>query len=268
MRFVLALCAILIAGPAFAATAWDDIRYSLYGDRILRPGADVVQLDAPYRTDNDIRTVIGAELTAPPNAMISKVTLVLDENPMPVSAVFSLAEPQPAFAFSATMRINGPTPIHVVAETTDGEAYVVEGYVKTSGLGACAAPPGTDPEEALATLGEMELFLAEPDAGSLTGQVMALASEGTKELSVDVQHPSHSGMQKDQISLLFIPMRYVSDLDIGVNGAPYAGVTGSISMSENPSLTLTVPKQAQTATVRMTDTDGTVTEATTATKLY
>ena len=268
MRFALALCATLLAGPALAEAAWDDIRHALYGDRVLRPGADLVQLDAPYRTDNDVRTVIGANITAPADALISKVTLVLDENPMPVSAVFSLSEPQPAFGFSATLRINGPTPIHVIAEATDGEVYVVESYVKTSGLGACAAPPGTDPVAALESLGEMELVLADPTDGSLTGQLMALATDGTKELSVDIQHPSHSGMQKDQISLLYIPMRYVSDLDIGVNGAPYAGVTGSISMSENPSLTLSVPGKTQTATVRMTDTDGTVTEATTATKLY
>ena len=256
-------------GPALAGTTWDDIRHSLFEDEILRPGDSFMDISAPYRTDNDIRTIIGAEVTAPVGTRITRLTLVLDENPMPVSAVLSFDDPQAAFAFEATMRIDRSTPVHLVAELTDGATYVVDTYVKTSGLGACAAPPGTDPVAALETLGEMRLTIASTDGEmTMTQALQQLGSEGGKELSVDISHPSHSGMQKDQISLLFIPMRYVSDVEVGVNGAPYASVTGSISLSENPALKMSVPDNAQTATVRMTDTDGTTTEASTSVRLY
>jgi len=268
--------ALALSGTALSpvmgaqSEAWEDIRHALYEERVLRSGADFIELLAPYRSENDTRTIIGAKLRAPFGAKIEKVTLILDDNPMPVSAVLTFKDPQAEFAFETTMRVNQSTPVHLVAEMTDGEAYVVETYVKTSGLGACSAPPGTDPEEALATLGQMNLQIAELSDGLTVTDIMRkIDGKGSRrELSVGVSHPSHSGMQKDQISLLFIPMRYVSDLDIDLNGAPFVGVDGSISLSENPELKLSVPSTTNSATVRMTDTDGTVTEATTNLRLY
>ncbi|MGB0905078.1 MAG: thiosulfate oxidation carrier protein SoxY, partial [Mangrovicoccus sp.] len=208
----------------------------------------------PYRTSDDARTHIGAKVTAPQGQLLSKVWLVLDENPMPVSAVFAFDRPLPQFSFDATMRINGPTPLHVIAQTSNGALFMAEGHVKTSGQGACAAPPGTDPEEALATLGDMLLQFDE--AGSLTGKLREMAGLDQR-LSVDIQHPSHSGMQMDQISLLFIPMRYVDNLDIELDGQGYVDITGSISLSENPALSLSVPADTARAKVTLHDTDGT-----------
>ena len=65
----------------------------------------------------------------------------------------------------------------------------------------------------------------------------------------------------DQISLLFIPMRYVEDLEIDLDGAGYVGVTGSISLSENPRLGVSIPARTRSVDVTLTDTSGTVTHA-------
>ena len=104
----------LTALPGYAETAWEDISAQLYDDRAQLSSGDVIALDAPYRTDNDARTRIAAQIRAPQGHLVTEVTLVLDENPMPVSAVFRFEDPQPRFRFDATMRINGPTPLHVV----------------------------------------------------------------------------------------------------------------------------------------------------------
>lgn len=242
--------------PAVAGEAWDAVRAQLYGERALLDGSGVIALDAPYRTPNDARTQIAAQVAAPPGGRIGKVTVVLDENPMPVSAVFGLQDPQPRFFFDVTLRINGPTPVHVVAEMTDGRLFVTEGFVKTSGQGACAAPPGTDPERALATLGNMELSVSDavPDR-------LAALSARLKRLDIDISHPSHSGMQMDQITLLFIPMRYVEDVRIDTDGAGYVAMTGSISLAENPQVGLSVPGSTRSLDVTMTDTEGTVSTA-------
>ena len=258
MRVILAALILVFAVPAAADEgSWPDIRAMLYDNRALHPGAGVVALDAPYRTETDARTVIGVSVAAPKGLRIATVTLVLDENPMPVSAVIRLADPLPRFRFDATLRINGPTPVHVITETADGQLFVTEAFVKTSGQGACAAPPGTDPEVALETLGEMVIGIgnataADPLAG-LTG--------GEMDLSLGISHPSHSGMQMDQITLLFIPMRYVENVEIELDGKSYAEVTGSISLSENPELTLSIPSETRGVDVTMTDTDGTVAHA-------
>lgn len=247
--------------PAMAAgEAWDSVREQLYGDRGLLDGTNVIAIDAPYRTFEDARTELAAQIMAPQDTDVVRVTLVLDENPMPVSAVFALEKPQPSFYFDVTMRINGPTPIHVIAETTDGRIFVSEAMVKTSGQGACAAPPGTDPQEALATLGQMDIQVADALPGVATGKLNSLVSR-LNRMNLDISHPSHSGMQMDQISLLFIPMRYVETVDVDLDGNGYVQMTGSISLSENPRVGLAVPRRTQSVDVTMTDTDGTTTTA-------
>ncbi|MAU47975.1 MAG: quinoprotein dehydrogenase-associated SoxYZ-like carrier [Yangia sp.] len=258
MKMSLALLLGLAAGTASAGEAWDSIRDQLYGARPMLPGDGVIALDTPYRTSNDSRTDIAAQVAAPDGAVIAAVSVVIDENPMPVSAVFALRQPQPRFFFETTFRINGPTPVHVIAETTDGRLFVTEAYVKTSGQGACAAPPGSDPEEALATLGDMVLSVTQDE--DLRDRLAGL-TQGPRRLDVDISHPSHSGMQMDQITLLFIPMRYVETLDIATDGGGYVEMTGSISLSENPQISLSVPGATRRVGVTMTDTSGTITTA-------
>ena len=257
---------LAVPGGGVAQETWQDLRADVFGDAVPVLDAEVVSLSAPYRTYEDPRTELGARIAAPLGEFVSKVTLIIDENPMPVSAVFELAEPQPAFAFAGTMRINGPSMVRVVAETDLGNLYMAESFVKTSGVGACAAPPGTDPAEALATLGGMHLKLV-PDAGE--GRLIAslgtphrqsARSHDDRMVELDVDHPSHSGMQMDQITLLFIPMRYVETVEVTADETPLFRMTGSISLSENPALRFHVPGSATGVGVTMQDTEGAVFE--------
>ncbi len=256
LKPLMAAAFAVTALPVSANEAWDSLQFELYGERALQDGSHVIAIDAPYRTPDDARTQIAAFVSAPVGLSLGRVVLVLDENPMPVSAVWDMTHPQQHFFFDVTMRVNGPTPLHVVAETTDGQLFVAESYVKTSGQGACAAPPGTDPEEALASLGQMTLQV---DRGVpvLAGQSLVGALRH-RVMDLDIQHPSHSGMQMDQISLLYIPMRYVENVDIDLNDTGYVDMTGSISLSENPRISLSVPGSTRSVDVTVTDTKGTV----------
>lgn len=259
--FALSILAVMAAGPALAASeVWDGISASLYDEQPLLNGAGVIAVDAPYRTADDVRAPLGATLVAPAGTALTEVYLVLDNNPMPVSAVFRFDKPLPRFQFDVTMRVNGPTPMHVVARTEDGRLFVGETFVKTTGTGACAAPPGIDPVLALKTLGQMQV--------ALVGAVPPLANaleplhlgDPLNVLSVGIDHPSHSGMQRDQSTLLTTPMRYVETVDVSLNGADYLEMTGSISLAENPEMRFSVPAEAHSAAIRMTDTDGTIGE--------
>lgn len=262
MRHFLATVALCCTAlPALAGESWDAVRAQLFGDRVLLAGDSVIAIDAPYRTPEDARANLAAQIVAPAGTNVSKVTVVLDENPMPVSAVFELENPLPGFFFDVTMRVNGPTPMHVVAETTDGRVFVAETFVKTSGQGACAAPPGSDPKAALATLGEMSIEIADALPGASPSGVLSNLASRMGRMDVEISHPSHSGMQMDQISLLFIPMRYVETVKVDLDGAGFVTMTGSISLSENPRIGLGVPRDTQSVDVTMTDTKGTVTTA-------
>ncbi len=263
-RVVIAAAFMSFLLPDLAAAgegSWPDLRSELYGERFLGVSDDVISIDVPYRTTNDARTGVTVRMAAPEGHTFKAFQLILDENPMPVSAQLAFARPLAGFEFSATMRVNGPTPVHAVAELENGQLFMAESFIKTSGQGACAAPPGTDPVEALETLGQMELVVRPlNDTASL---VRHLRNGGSSDLALDVEisHPSHSGMQRDQVSLLYIPARYVDTLEIELNGAPFATMTGSISLSENPQVTFSVPSGTRRVRAKLTDSDGTVSEA-------
>lgn len=265
-----ALAAFLLCGPALAGSAWPDIQSALYGDAPVIAQSTFVTFDAPYRATDDARTVLGGHVIAPPGQRITAVTLIIDENPAPVAAEFHLAEPQAEFAFSLTTRLNGQTPLHLVALTDRDERHMTEAFLKTSGQGACAAPPGTDPVAALASLGEMELaFLPDISAPSksVNTRLAALAGK-VRALDIDISHPSHSGLAMDQITLLYTPLRVVEEVAITLDNAPYLTMTGSISLSENPRLRVSIPTGTSAAEVSLSDTDGTRTSARTSLAAY
>ena len=263
---IAAALAGFMAGPSLADDTWSDLRAEIYGDAQPIISAEVVDLMAPYRTMNDPRTMLGATVHAPAGEFITKVSLIIDDNPMPVSAVFEMAEPRAEFSFSGSMRINGPTPVRVVVETDRGGLYMQESFVKTSGTGACAAPPGTDPAIAMQTLGQMDLGLvhgqsAEQMLASLSGKDAPQASDVAGQMAeLSIEHPSHSGMQMDQITLLFIPARYVETVAVEADGIPQFRMTGSISFSENPDIRFSLPSGTSGIGVTLTDTEGAVFE--------
>lgn len=263
IRTLAALLAVLSFSPALAESTWDDLRSDIFGDAVPVVNAAVVDLQTPYRTYQDPRTEIGASITAPFGKFIKTVQLIIDDNPMPVAAVFELAEPQREFSFSGTMRINGPSMVRVVATMEGGELYMQESFVKTSGVGACSAPPGTDPVEALARMGTMNFLLVPDEADGKS--VLASLKDTTDTAPVintsrmaqlDIDHPSHSGMQMDQITLLFIPMRYVETVEVKADDKALFTLTGSISLSENPAIKFEIPEESVGVGVKMTDTEG------------
>lgn len=251
------LALALAAGVSLPAIAggyqtvnWPELKAEIYDAREILPGGGLVSLEAPVRSMNDARVPVEIAARAPVGKEIRSLTLIVDENPMPVSAIFELAQPLTAARFGLDLRLNGPTPVRAVLETTDGQLYMREQFVKTSGLGACSAPPVGDPDAAVAAIGQMEAREA----------VAAAGASGMRRVRVEMRHPQHTGLQMDQVSLLFIPARFVDTVAVSAGGKPLFKMTGSISLAEDPALEFGLDDQATAVTVRLTDTDGTTVE--------
>jgi len=259
---VTAAAIAMIPNIGVAGEAWDDISSMMFEDRaVVEAEAKTLVLNTPYRATDDRRVQMGGTVALTDGALIDKVYLVIDENPMPVSAVFEMDSPTSEFTFDMSMRLNGPSGIHLVVETTDGEILSRDAFTKTSGLGACAAPPATDPVIALQTLGQMELALA-PAAdvktrlASLSGGTK-LSSPVAKAITAEIgfRHPSHSGLQMDQITLLYLPARFIETIAFSTDDQPMFTMTGSISLSEDPALSVALPAGSTTLKVMMIDTE-------------
>ena len=49
-----------------------------------------------------------------------------------------------------------------------------------------------------------------------------------------VMHPNHTGMVLDQLTLLYVPLRIITDIQVRQGDEPVFAMLGSIALSQNP----------------------------------
>lgn len=225
---------------------WADISAAVFGDRVIRDGAGVIALEAPYRAHDAaiVPITISAGIPQTPARHIKTITLIIDRNPAPVAAVFHLTPENGVATISTRVRVNEYTYMHAVAETNDGELYSVAKYVKAAG--GCSAPAQKDQDAALARLGKMKLRRSE-----------ALVPGEPNQAQILISHPNNSGLQMDQVTRHYIPPRYIRNITISYADRVILTVEGDISLSEDPSIHFNfVPDGPGEMTVEAVDTDG------------
>lgn len=247
--FLASVLCVTSGSFALASDSWAELKDLLYKDKPIEQSSNLVSLTTPYRAKDDRRVPIDIKVKVPPQAIIKTLTLVIDENPMPVSAVFEMGKPKHELNISTFMRLNGPSSVRAIVETSDGKLYMAEKYVKTSGLGACSAPPIGDPKELMANLGEMELT----DIGNDRKEK---ATQLKRQAHLKIKHPNLTGLQMDQITLQYILARFVKTIEVSQGQEKLFTLTGSISFSENPELTFDYKiNEGDTLKVRVVDTE-------------
>ncbi|APX22591.1 MAG: quinoprotein dehydrogenase-associated SoxYZ-like carrier [Rhodobacteraceae bacterium] len=252
------LAAALLASPLKAADTpnpltdsptWDSLRADVTGQDTPIPAADgLFTLDAPYRAE-DAATVPLRIVQADPSVPIRAATVVIDENPAPVAGTFTFSEAMAPLDFEFRVRVNQYSNVRVIADTPGG--LRMDGrFVKASG--GCSAPATKDPEQALAGMGQMRLrlFGQEPAAEPAM-------STPRREAQIMVRHPNYSGLQRDQITQLFIPAHFIDHLEVWQGEEQLFAMDGGISISENPAFRFSYDDNGAPAlTVRATDTEG------------
>lgn len=226
--FTVAVVASLLASQAYAGSAWDDIRPTAFGTRTILSGQGLLAFKAPYRAEDQRAVPISVETTFTDGRKVKSVTFVVDENPMPVAAVFRFADDRDRVALEVNIRLDHASPIRVIVEASDGALYMAEKFVKASGLGVCASPPIGDANEIARTMGQMRLT-------DLTGNdSVAGATRFRRRVAFDIRHPQNTGMQMNQITMLYIPLRYLSALEVRQGDVKLFDLEGSMTLSENP----------------------------------
>lgn len=219
------------AGPSYAnedEATWSDLRENLYGDREIKDGSQWLSIDAPYRALDAAIVPVDIQTLRPDNTSVrfKTLTLVIDENPAPVAAIFNLSPDANVSSLSTRVRVNAYTYMRVIGEAEDGALYMVRRYVKASG--GCSAPASKNADEALASLGQMRFRdYSEADAGS---------APAAREVQLQIRHPNYSGLQMDQVTGHYRPAHFVRSIAITSDGKPVLSVEGAISLSENPTI--------------------------------
>ncbi len=252
LAFLAIIVGCLATGPAHAGSAWDDIRPQAFGNRGIMDGKGLLTFKAPYRALDQRTVPISVAAAFNDGRKVKSVTFIVDENPMPVAAIFRFADQRERVAVSVNIRLDHESPIRAVVEASDGSLYMSERFVKASGLGVCAAPPVGDQRIALRTMGEMHLT-------DLTADRAAGATLFRRHAALDIKHPQNTGMQMNQITMLYMPLRYVSAIEVREGNAKLFDVKGSMTLSENPHLEFDYrPNGAAALKIKVTDTSHTV----------
>jgi len=248
---VAATALILAAGPALAQTTWDGIRKEVYGSRTIHNGLGVVTIEAPYRPDNLSSVPFSVDAKLPGGRTIKSIAFIVDENPSPVAAVFRMHQPREQARVAIKFRLNTQSHVRAVVEANDGELYMAEQLVKfAGGQAACSAPPNGDPAEIAANMGKMHVATLEAPG--------AARSTIESRVRLDVSHPNHTGMVMDQITLLYVPLRMVSRLEVRQGGDALFDMSGSITLSQDPSIEFDFRRNgADSLDVAVQDTSGT-----------
>jgi len=252
------LMAGLLAAPALAGEikhplqdgpTWEDLRVDVVGDAPLANGDALLTIDAPYRA-HDAATVPVILRQTDMNQTIKSATVVIDENPAPVAGVFTFGPSMGAIDFEMRVRVNQYSNLRVIAETDQG-LQMTGRFVNASG--GCSAPASKDPELALKGMGKMKLRQFEE---------VAQQSTPRREAQIMIKHPNYSGLQRDQITQLFIPAHFIDTIEVHQGDEMLFTMTGGISISENPVFRFFYNDNGATSlTVRATDTEGNVFES-------
>ena len=221
--------ALLLAGPVTAEerdeSRWEAMRGLLFEERPIRDGSEILALEAPYRAHDAAVVPISLDASFPQSEdrYIKTITLLIDENPLPMAGRFHFTPASGLASFSTRVRVNAYTYIRAIAETSDGELFMTKRYVKATG--GCSAPAGKDPDAALARLGKMKLRPGE-----------ALAPGEPNRAQILISHPNHTGMQMDQMTRRYVPAYFVNNIEVRYGDQPVLTVESDISLSEDPSI--------------------------------
>jgi sulfur-oxidizing protein SoxY len=246
-RFSVVLGLLALAGlsaPPVAAEEdiWPELKEEIFGNRPILDGRDWVALEAPYRAHD--AAVVPVDIIAlrpqEQDRFIKTITLVIDQNPAPVAAVFHLGKSIGLASLSTRVRVNAYSQVRAIAESNDGQLYMVSRFVKASG--GCSAPASKDADEAHANMGRMKLrqfaMTPRPETPAPVASAISHPSglSNLRQAQIMIRHPNHSGLQMDQVTRHFIPAHYVSDIEVRQDDEVILSVEGAISLSEDPAI--------------------------------
>lgn len=239
------------ANPLTDTGSWVDLREDIVGDVDLLDGSSIIEVEAPYRANDAATVPIVIEQTNADAPQITSATLVVDENPAPVVAELEFGPAMHPLKMEMRVRVDQYSNVRLIASNSEG-TYMDGRFVKASG--GCSAPATRDPEVALESMGLIKVrHFGEQGAMSLP----------RREAQIMIRHPNYSGLQRDQITQLFISAHFINRLEVFQGDELLFKLEGGISISENPVFRFDYSDNGSPdLTVRAEDTDGNVFEET------
>lgn len=239
------------AQEAGSDDTWKALKPDVFGERPIEDASPLLRLDAPKRAEDAAMVPVEVQIALPEGdpRSITKLTLIVDENPAPVAATFTFGGERHDVTLGTRLRVNSYSYVRAIAETSDGGLHMVERYVKASG--GCSAPAMKDEETALKNLGQLKLKSVSAD-----GLSDASKASRVSQLQLMIRHPNYSGLQMDPLTRAYIPAKFVDDIKVTQGDQLIFSMQGGISLSEDPAIRVSYEPSGQEVHVDAADTDG------------
>lgn len=238
------------SNPMIEGATWADLERNVIDKGVLLQDArDLFAVDAPYRAHDAATVPVVISQTDMDAAPITSAIIVVDENPAPVAAEMTFGKDMAPLQMEMRLRVNQYSNVRVIAGSEDG-MFMSGRFVKASG--GCSAPASKDPQAALASMGVMRLKHFD-DALPMSRQ--------RRDAQIMIRHPNYSGLQRDQITQLFIGAHFISHIEVYQGDDMLFTMDGGISISENPVFRFSYSDNgSETIRILAEDTDGNVFE--------
>ncbi|OUR86385.1 quinoprotein dehydrogenase-associated SoxYZ-like carrier, partial [Methylophaga sp. 42_8_T64] len=122
---------------------WPILKEIHFEGKVIREAAnDLLVIEAPIRAEDAAIVPIAVKslVAQTPDKYIKHIHIVIDNNPEPYSANFTLSPDLGMVDISTRMRVDQYTMVRAIAEMNDGSLHMVSRFVKASG--GCSAPAG------------------------------------------------------------------------------------------------------------------------------
>jgi sulfur-oxidizing protein SoxY len=246
---ILAAFLFAAAAPALGAgntdpdriARWEDLTALIFGeDAEIAPTDSLVTIDAPERA---LDSALVPVTIASSDPKVTALSLVVDENPGPLAARVRFGPAGDPRALGLRVRVDGYTNMHAVATLADGSMVANAAFVK--GAGGCSAPIAVSDLEAMAGMGDMRMKFAQG------------GPEGAGKATLMVRHPNFNGMQMNQVTRLYTPARYVTDVEVTRDGELVLAMQSDISLAADPVIEFLYRAGSDAPfTVAVTDSEG------------
>lgn len=236
--------------PLIEGATWTELQGDVVENGVtLQDGTALFSVDAPYRAHDAATVPVVIAQTDLNAAPITSAVIVVDENPAPVAAEMTFGKDMMPLQFELRVRVNLYSNVRVIAENEAG-MHMNGRFVKASG--GCSAPATKDPQAALASMGVMRLKHFD-DALPMSRQ--------RRDAQIMIRHPNYSGLQRDQITQLFIGAHFIDHMEVYQGDEMLFTMDGGISISENPVFRFSYSDNgSETIRILAEDTEGNVFE--------
>ena len=238
-RWLTALLLVpVLATPAMSQQSeetWKAIKPDIFGDKTILDGDSFLTMDAPMRAEDAAVVPLTIRALKPQagETTIKAITLVIDENPAPVAATVRFGPAAATASFSTRLRVNAYSYIRAIAEMNDGSLRMIKRFVKASG--GCSAPALKDEDKSVSDIGQLRLRQFVQGDAETKDYALAPNDSGAMEAQIMIRHPNYSGLQMDQVTMLYIPARFIQEIVLKRGDDLVLSMEGGISLSENPS---------------------------------